>query len=294
MRQVWFVTGSSRGFGRALVGAALAAGDLVAATARRPEQLTDRWPSTVTASARSASMSPIEAAVGSAIAAARDHFGRLDVDRQQRRLRERRRRSRPARIKTSARSSRPTSGASTTSRRRRFRCSASRAADLSCSSRRLAAGLADPRHRLLPGGQVRHRWLQPRARGRDRAVRGQGDGRRAERLRDRLGRIFHDRPRRPRGVRRNGRGHEPRMRQNPAGPQAIPSGQPRSSSGSPNAATSPSTCRSACSQPRPRSGSTSNSAATTADGRTSAGPPTLASRTRWSSRPTLGTEPLPG
>ena len=35
MKQVWFITGSSRGFGRALVRAALEAGDLVAATARR-------------------------------------------------------------------------------------------------------------------------------------------------------------------------------------------------------------------------------------------------------------------
>ncbi len=42
MKQVWFVTGSSRGFGRALVRAALEAGDLVAATARRPEQLAGR------------------------------------------------------------------------------------------------------------------------------------------------------------------------------------------------------------------------------------------------------------
>ena len=41
MQQVWFITGSSRGFGRALVRAALDAGDLVAATARRPEQLAD-------------------------------------------------------------------------------------------------------------------------------------------------------------------------------------------------------------------------------------------------------------
>lgn len=39
--RVWFVTGSSRGLGRALVTAALDAGDLVAATARRPEQLDD-------------------------------------------------------------------------------------------------------------------------------------------------------------------------------------------------------------------------------------------------------------
>src|SRR6478609_4774405 len=41
MEQTWFITGSSRGFGRALVVAALQAGDRVAATARRPEQLDD-------------------------------------------------------------------------------------------------------------------------------------------------------------------------------------------------------------------------------------------------------------
>jgi NAD(P)-dependent dehydrogenase (short-subunit alcohol dehydrogenase family) len=41
MTRTWLVTGSSRGFGRALVRAALAAGDSVAATARKPEQLTD-------------------------------------------------------------------------------------------------------------------------------------------------------------------------------------------------------------------------------------------------------------
>ncbi len=37
--QIWLVTGSSRGLGRALVASALAAGDRVVATARRPEQL---------------------------------------------------------------------------------------------------------------------------------------------------------------------------------------------------------------------------------------------------------------
>ena len=41
MQKTWFITGSSRGFGRSLVLAALAAGDRVAATARRPEQLDD-------------------------------------------------------------------------------------------------------------------------------------------------------------------------------------------------------------------------------------------------------------
>ncbi|MCS5734073.1 SDR family NAD(P)-dependent oxidoreductase [Herbiconiux daphne] len=39
--QIWFITGSSRGFGRELVTAALEAGDSVVATARRPEQLDD-------------------------------------------------------------------------------------------------------------------------------------------------------------------------------------------------------------------------------------------------------------
>ncbi|MFB6671218.1 SDR family NAD(P)-dependent oxidoreductase [Streptomyces sp. NPDC056390] len=39
-QRVWFITGSSRGFGRALVTAVLDAGDLVVATARRPEAIT--------------------------------------------------------------------------------------------------------------------------------------------------------------------------------------------------------------------------------------------------------------
>ena len=79
MQQVWFVTGSSRGFGRALVRAALEAGDLVAATARRPEQLTDL------AADHGDRIHPIAldvtdpASVRSAIAEARDHFARLDV-----------------------------------------------------------------------------------------------------------------------------------------------------------------------------------------------------------------------
>lgn len=41
MQKTWFITGSSRGFGRELVVAALEAGDRVAATARRPEQLAE-------------------------------------------------------------------------------------------------------------------------------------------------------------------------------------------------------------------------------------------------------------
>jgi NAD(P)-dependent dehydrogenase (short-subunit alcohol dehydrogenase family) len=79
MKQVWFVTGSSRGFGRALVRAALQADDLVAATARHPGQLAG-----LTAEYGDA-IHPIAldvtdpAAAASAIAEARGRFGRLDV-----------------------------------------------------------------------------------------------------------------------------------------------------------------------------------------------------------------------
>ncbi len=79
MKQVWFVTGSSRGFGRALVRAALEAGDLVAATARHPEQLAGL------SAEFGDSIHPIAldvtnpAAAASAIAEARGRFGRLDV-----------------------------------------------------------------------------------------------------------------------------------------------------------------------------------------------------------------------
>jgi NAD(P)-dependent dehydrogenase (short-subunit alcohol dehydrogenase family) len=79
MQQVWFITGSSRGFGRALVRAALEAGDLVAATARRPEQLADL------VAEQGERIHPIAfdvtdtQAARSAIAEARDRFGRLDV-----------------------------------------------------------------------------------------------------------------------------------------------------------------------------------------------------------------------
>ncbi|GIT79837.1 short-chain dehydrogenase/reductase [Leifsonia sp. LS1] len=76
----WFITGSSRGFGRALAEAALRRGDRVAATARTPEQLAglvaaygdDRvvtLPLDVT--------DPV--AARAALSAARDRFGRIDV-----------------------------------------------------------------------------------------------------------------------------------------------------------------------------------------------------------------------
>jgi len=79
MQQVWFITGSSRGFGRALVQAVLEAGDLVVATARRPEQLaefTRQYGDRVLPLALDVTD---EAAVRDAVSAAAERFGRLDV-----------------------------------------------------------------------------------------------------------------------------------------------------------------------------------------------------------------------
>ncbi len=75
----WFITGSSRGFGRALVEAALQAGHQVVATARNPEQLEDlavAHPESLLTVALD-----VTDAVGaaSALQAAIDRFGRLDV-----------------------------------------------------------------------------------------------------------------------------------------------------------------------------------------------------------------------
>jgi NAD(P)-dependent dehydrogenase (short-subunit alcohol dehydrogenase family) len=79
MQQTWFVTGSSRGFGRALVQAALDTGDQVAATARRPEQLQefkDKYGDRLL-------MLKLDVtdkiAVETSISEAVRHFGRLDV-----------------------------------------------------------------------------------------------------------------------------------------------------------------------------------------------------------------------
>ena len=75
----WFVTGSSRGLGRALTRAALAAGDNVAATARRPEQLDDLVAEYGERIAPIALDVTDPAAARAAIATARDRFGRIDV-----------------------------------------------------------------------------------------------------------------------------------------------------------------------------------------------------------------------
>ncbi|MGW7661337.1 SDR family NAD(P)-dependent oxidoreductase [Streptomyces sp. NPDC054756] len=78
-QRVWFVTGSSRGLGRALITAILEAGDLVVATARNPKGLAEELktygdrvlalPLDVTSA--EASREAIDAAL--------DRFGRLDV-----------------------------------------------------------------------------------------------------------------------------------------------------------------------------------------------------------------------
>jgi NAD(P)-dependent dehydrogenase (short-subunit alcohol dehydrogenase family) len=79
MSQVWLITGSSRGFGRALAQAVLAAGHRLVATARKPEQLADLvrdYGDRV----RAVALDVTDAAAAStAIGATVNEFGRLDV-----------------------------------------------------------------------------------------------------------------------------------------------------------------------------------------------------------------------
>jgi NAD(P)-dependent dehydrogenase (short-subunit alcohol dehydrogenase family) len=79
MAKVWLITGSSRGLGRALAEAVLESGDMLVATARKPEQLGDlvsRFGNRVRAVALDVTD---EGAAHDAIAAADASFGRLDV-----------------------------------------------------------------------------------------------------------------------------------------------------------------------------------------------------------------------
>ena len=77
--QILFITGSSRGFGRALVSAALKAGDSVVATAHRPDQLAefvDQYGDRVLPVALDVTD---VAAVHAALQTAVNRFGRIDV-----------------------------------------------------------------------------------------------------------------------------------------------------------------------------------------------------------------------
>ncbi|WEH13254.1 SDR family oxidoreductase [Streptomyces sp. VNUA24] len=79
MSKIWFITGSSRGFGREFVTAALERGDKVAATARDTDSLADL------VAAHGEAILPLSldvtdrAAVTAAVERAHAHFGRLDV-----------------------------------------------------------------------------------------------------------------------------------------------------------------------------------------------------------------------
>jgi len=79
MSRVWLITGSSRGLGRALAEAVLAAGHKLVATARNPAQLADlveRYGDQVRAVALDVTN---EHAAARAVAVATEAFGRLDV-----------------------------------------------------------------------------------------------------------------------------------------------------------------------------------------------------------------------
>src|SRR5258707_11777818 len=79
MNKIWFVTGSSRGLGRTLVEAILAAGDRVIATARKPEELKD-LSATYADSIRAVKLDVTSPAdVEKAVATAVEAFGRIDV-----------------------------------------------------------------------------------------------------------------------------------------------------------------------------------------------------------------------
>ncbi|MFF0766705.1 SDR family oxidoreductase [Streptomyces sp. NPDC003737] len=78
-QKVWFITGTSRGFGREWAEAALERGDRVAATARNIESLkalTDSYGDRLLALQLDVTD---KAAVDTAVAHAHEHFGRLDV-----------------------------------------------------------------------------------------------------------------------------------------------------------------------------------------------------------------------
>ena len=76
--KTWFITGASRGFGAKVAALALAQGDNVVATARNPEQVTERLGKHDSLLAVALDVTD-EAQVKSAVAAAVDRFGQIDV-----------------------------------------------------------------------------------------------------------------------------------------------------------------------------------------------------------------------
>jgi NAD(P)-dependent dehydrogenase (short-subunit alcohol dehydrogenase family) len=79
MTRTWLITGSSAGFGQAIASAALASGDNVAATARRPqalESLACRAPERALALALDVTD---QHQIDAAVTAATERFGRIDV-----------------------------------------------------------------------------------------------------------------------------------------------------------------------------------------------------------------------
>src|SRR5260221_6272906 len=79
MKKTWFITGTSKGFGRVWAEAALERGDLVAATARHLdslEELNEKCGDNVLTMALDVTD---KTAVDTVVRQAHDHFGRLDV-----------------------------------------------------------------------------------------------------------------------------------------------------------------------------------------------------------------------
>ena len=202
MSNVWFITGSSRGLGRALTRAALQAGHRVAATARNPAQLADL------VQEYGNRIHPLRldvtdpTAAVSTLAGARAEFGRVDV------------------VVNNAGYANvaPIETGDDGDFRAQFETNfwgvynVSKAAipvlrkqgggsiiQISSMGGRIGG------HRFLSGGQVRHRWLQPCPRRRNRAVRHQGDGGGTQWHRHGLGRFVDADGQHPRPVRRNSR-----------------------------------------------------------------------------------------
>ncbi len=80
MSKVWFITGSSKGFGRIWAEAALERGDKVALTARNVDTVADLVEQYGRENALPLTLDVTDkAAVDAAVAQAHEHFGRLDV-----------------------------------------------------------------------------------------------------------------------------------------------------------------------------------------------------------------------